>query len=205
MARNVFGIVGTHTQAESIVASLKMLGIRPDDVSILYPDKSGQHDFGHEKHTKAPEGAASGAGIGGLLGGGLGWLIGAGLLAIPGFGPFIAAGPIMAMLGGAALGAAAGGVTGSLVGLGIPELEAKRYEGKLKDGNILIAAHALNHEQVKSAQEAFRSNGATDITESGDKSAPGESTAAPTATVAGRIEPYGTTPSPAVPSPARVM
>src|SRR6202012_6063808 len=104
-------------------------------------DKETSRDFAHEKHTKAPEGAATGAGTGGVLGGALGWLVGIGALAIPGVGPFIAAGPIMAALGGAAIGGAVGGIAGALIGLGTPEYEAKRYEGKIKSGNVLISVH----------------------------------------------------------------
>src|SRR4030095_13155260 len=113
----------------------------PNDISVLFPDKSGTRDFAHEQNTKAPEGAAAGAGTGGILGGALGWLVGIGTLAIPGLGPFIAAGPIMAALSGAAAGAALGGITGALLRMGIPEYEAQRYEGKLKEGNILISVH----------------------------------------------------------------
>ena len=108
---------------------------------MLFPDKSGTRDFAHEQHTKAPEGAAAGAGTGGVLGGVFGWLVGIGSLAIPGVGPLIAAGPIMAALAGAGVGAAVGGLSGALIGLGIPEYEAKQYEGKIKQGNILISVH----------------------------------------------------------------
>src|ERR671918_2513354 len=141
MAKAVFGLVDSENQAERIVDSLKAEGFSNNDISVLFPDKSGTRDFAHEQHTKAPEGAAAGAGTGGLLGGGLGWLGGIGSLAIPGLGPFIAAGPIMAALAGAAVGAATGGVVGGLIGLGIPEIEAKRYEEKLKKGNYLVAVH----------------------------------------------------------------
>jgi hypothetical protein len=130
MAQAVFCIATTYAQAERIVDGLKTAGFSNTDISVLFPDKEGTKDFAHEKNTKAPEGAATGAGTGGVLGGVAGWLIGIGSLAIPGVGPFIAAGPIMAALGGAAVGATVGGLTGALVGLGIPEFEAKRYEGK---------------------------------------------------------------------------
>src|ERR1041384_5791415 len=141
MAKPVFGIAQTEAQATRIVDQLKAAGFSPADISVLFPDKSGTKDFAHEQHTKAPEGAATGAGTGGILGGALGWLVGIGTLAIPGLGPFIAAGPIMAALSGAAAGAALGGITGALIGMGIPEYEAKRYEGKIKKGNILISVH----------------------------------------------------------------
>src|SRR5262245_2335381 len=126
----VFGILNTEAQAIRVVEDLKAAGFSSNDISALFPDKGGTRDFAHEQKTKAPEGAAAGAAAGGLLGGTLGWLAGIGTLAIPGVGPLIAAGPIMGALGGAAVGATAGGLTGALVGYGMPEMEAKRYEGK---------------------------------------------------------------------------
>jgi hypothetical protein len=139
MAQAVFCLAKTEAQAIGIVDRLKAMGFSANDISVLFPDKTGTKDFAHEHHTKAPEGAVAGAGTGGILGGALGWLVGIGALAIPGLGPFIAAGPIMAALSGAAAGAMLGGVAGALIGLGIPEYEAKRYEGKIKEGNILIS------------------------------------------------------------------
>src|ERR1700741_797163 len=138
----VFGIYPSLTAVEVSVDELKSAGFRNTDISVLFPESSGTRDFAHEKSTKAPEGAATGAGTGAVVGGALGWLMGIGALAIPGLGPFIAAGPIMAALAGAAAGAVLGGLTGALIGLGIPEYEAKRYEGKIKAGNILISVHA---------------------------------------------------------------
>src|SRR2546421_2990329 len=138
----VFCIVRDQDQACQIVDRLRTSGFTGNDISVLLPDKGGTRDFAHEQRTKAPEGATTGGVTGGVVGGALGWLAGIGALAIPGFGPFIAAGPIMAALSGAAAGATIGGITGALVGLGIPELEAKLYEGKLKAGNVLIAVHA---------------------------------------------------------------
>src|SRR6187455_3329476 len=138
MAKSIFCLVDSEVQAEVIVDNLRAANFSNDDISVLFPDKNGTRHFAHEQHTKAPEGAATGAGTGGLVGGALGWLAGIGVLAIPGLGPFIAAGPILAALSGAAVGAAVGGVTGALVGLGIPEYEAKLYEGKVKEGNYLI-------------------------------------------------------------------
>src|SRR5205814_9447001 len=129
-AKSSFWLTRNEGQACTIVDQLKAAGFSNNDISVLLPDKAGTKDFAHEKHTKAPEGATTGAGTGGVLGGALGWLAGAGALAIPGAGPFIAAGPIMAALSGAAIGAGAGGLIGALVGLGIPEYEAKRYESK---------------------------------------------------------------------------
>ncbi len=169
MATSVFCIAATQTEANDIVTRLKSSGFSGNDISALFPDKSGTRDFAHEKNTKAPEGATIGASAGGVVGGAIGLLAGIGLLAIPGLGPFIAAGPIMASLSGIAAGAALGGVTGALIGMGIPELEAKRYEGKVKDGNILIAVHAETSEETKRAKEIFEQCGATDITTASEK------------------------------------
>ena len=164
----IFGFATTEAQAERIVYELKAAGFSPNDISALFPDKTASRDFAHEKNTKAPEGAAAGAGAGGLLGGGLGWLVGIGSLAIPGLGPFIAAGPIMAALGGAAVGAAVGGLTGALVGMGIPELEAKQYEAKLREGNILLSVHTEDSEQRARAKDILERNGAHDISSTGE-------------------------------------
>lgn len=163
MAKAVFCIATSEFQAESIVNELKVAGFSDNDISVLFPDKTGTKDFAHEHHTKAPEGAVTGAGTGGVLGGALGWLAGIGALAIPGIGPFLAAGPIMAALSGAAVGAAVGGITGALVGMGIPEFEAKRYEGKIKAGNILLSVHTENNQEAKRAKEIFEQAGAHDI------------------------------------------
>lgn len=168
----VFCIAKSEVQADRIVSEMKAKGFSNNDISVLFPDKQGTRDFAHEKHTKAPEGATTGAGAGGLLGGGLGWLVGIGALAIPGVGPFIAAGPIMAALGGAALGATVGGVTGALVGMGIPELEAKRYEGKLKEGNILISVHTEDADERSRAKDIFKRAGAEDISSTGESTPP---------------------------------
>src|SRR6185437_6986195 len=132
MKKAVFGIAKTENQAVNIAHQLVSAGFSENDISVLLPDKTGTRDFAHEQHTKAPEGAATGAGGGAVLGGGLGLLLGIGALAIPGLGPFIAAGPIMAALAGVGAGAAVGGIAGTLIGMGIPEYEAKRYEGKIK-------------------------------------------------------------------------
>lgn len=150
---------------------LQTAGFPSDEISILLPDTEGKHDIGHVKATKAPEGATTGATAGGVTGGVLGLLAGIGALAIPGVGPFIAAGPIMAALSGAAIGGATGGVVGGLIGLGIPEIEAKRYEEKLKSGNYLIAVHAEG-DRKDAAKEIFKNAGAEDITTSGMSSAP---------------------------------
>src|SRR5262245_25190471 len=131
------------------------MGFSANDISVLFPDKTGTKDFAHEHHTKAPEGAAAGAGTGALLGGALGWLVGIGSLAIPGVGPFIAAGPILASLSGVALGGALGGVTGAMVGWGIPEFEAQQFEGRLREGHILIAVHADDADDAARARDVL--------------------------------------------------
>jgi len=150
----VLGLAADASMADRIVTSLKSAGFRNDDISALFPDKQGTRDFAHETNTKAPEGAVAGASVGGVVGGTLGLLAGIGALAIPGIGPLIAAGPIMAALSGLAAGAALGGLSGGLIGLGVPEVEAKQYEAKVKDGNILISvgcgssATAGNHRDI---------------------------------------------------------
>ena len=172
MKKVVMCIASTHDQAESIVKQLQAARFSNDDISVLFPNKSGTKDFAHEHNTKAPEGAVAGAGAGGVLGGTLGALVGIGALAIPGLGPFIAAGPLLSALSGAAAGAAVGGVAGALVGMGIPEIEAKRYEGKVKDGNILISVHAEKSEGVKAAEQIFKRTKAEDICSTTEASAP---------------------------------
>ncbi|MEP7071339.1 MAG: DUF3341 domain-containing protein [Verrucomicrobiota bacterium] len=174
---SVFGIVNTHAQAETLVEGLQQAGFPPDEMSVLLPDTEGKHDIGHVKATKAPEGAATGATAGGVTGGVIGLLAGIGALAIPGVGPLIAAGPIMAALSGAAVGGATGGLVGGLVGLGIPEVEAKRYETKLKDGNYLIAVHTHDGDQKTRAMDVFKNAGAEDITSSAMSKAPEAKTA----------------------------
>lgn len=174
MAKAVFCIAISHSQAEGIVNQLKAAGFSNNDISVLFPDKRGTKDFAHEQHTKAPEGAAAGAGTGGIVGGALGWLAGIGALAIPGIGPFIAAGPIMAALSGAAVGAALGGITGALIGMGIPEYEAKRYEGKVREGNILISVHTENWREVERAKGIFKTAGARDISAAEEAGVAGE-------------------------------
>src|SRR6188474_3471197 len=172
--KSVFCIATTRAQAEDIVSRLKSASFSSDDISVLFPDKDSTRDFAHEKNTKAPEGAVAGAGTGGVIGGALGWVAGIGMLAIPGVGPFIAAGPIMAALSGAAIGAAAGGIAGGLIGMGIPELEAKRYEGKVMEGNLLISVHTENGEEITRAKEIFTRAGAQDICTTGEASVPKE-------------------------------
>lgn len=168
MAKSLFCIATSEAQAEEIVNQLKEAGFSYNDISVLFPDRAGTRHFAHEQHTKAPEGAATGAGTGGLVGGALGWLAGIGALAIPGLGPFIAAGPIMAALSGAAVGAALGGIAGALVGMGIPEFEAKRYEGRIQSGNILISVHTEDHDRSRAAREILVRAGAEDIASAGE-------------------------------------
>jgi hypothetical protein len=176
--KSVFCIATSREQADGIVGRLKSAKFSNNDISVLFPDQDSTRDFAHEKNTKAPEGAVTGAGTGGVIGGALGWIAGIGLVAIPGVGPFIAAGPIMAALSGAALGAAAGGIAGGLIGMGIPELEAKRYEGKVKDGNLLISVHTESSEEITRAKDIFANAGAQDICTTGEASTPKESQAA---------------------------
>ena len=170
MEKAVFGIAKTENQAIGIANQLKTAGFSANDISVLFPDKTGSRDFAHEQHTKAPEGAMTGAGSGVILGGALGWMVGIGALGIPGLGPFIAAGPIMAALAGAGAGAAAGGVTGALIGMGIPEIEAKQYEGKVRGGNILMSVHAVDGAEVSRAKEVFKNGGADDVSYTGETS-----------------------------------
>ena len=161
--RAVFCIAKSELQAIDIVDGLKASAFSSADVSVLFPDKGTSRDFAHEQKTKAPEGATAGASTGGVLGGALGWLAGIGTLAIPGLGPFIAAGPIMGALSGAAAGAAVGGIAGALIGMGIPEHEAKLYEGKVRGGNILISVHTEDGEERRRAKDVFEGAGAEDV------------------------------------------
>src|SRR3954465_13936351 len=151
----VFGLYKSRMQAESAVDALQQAGFRSDDISVLLPDQQSSEEFAHEKNTKAPEGTTTGVAAGGAIGGTLGLLAGVGALAIPGLGPFIAAGPIMGALAGAGAGGAVGGLVGALVGMGIPEFEAKRYEGAVKDGGTLLSVHCDTSEQVDAAKNAL--------------------------------------------------
>jgi hypothetical protein len=171
MKASVYCTTRTVDQAESIIAELRAAGFRNNDISALLPDKRTNRDFAHEHHTKAPEGAATGGAAGLGVGAALGWLAGIGALAIPGVGPFIAAGPIMAALGGAAVGSAAGGLIGALVGMGIPEFEAKRYDAKIREGNILISVHTDDGKQRDIAKDIFKRYGADDISTGSEASA----------------------------------
>jgi len=165
----VFGIYPSVDKAERAVDTLVTEHFSNGDISVLLPDKQGSRDFAHEKHTKTPEGTTTGAVAGGTLGGTLGLLAGIGALAIPGVGPFIAAGPIMAALAGVGVGGAVGGLVGALVGMGIPEYEAKRYEGRVKDGGVLLSVHCDTSEEITRAKEILKRTGADDIASTGEE------------------------------------
>ncbi len=173
MAKNkvVFGIYNTRVGVESAVDALKAAGFRNTDISVLMSEKVSTKEFATEKQTKMPEGAARGAGAGIVIGGALGWLAGIGALAIPGVGPFIAAGPIMSMLAGAGAGGTIGGIAGALIGMGVPEYEAKRYEGMVNKGGILLSVHSESSEETKRAKEILERTGAEDISSTGEAKA----------------------------------
>jgi len=164
----VFGIFSTQEQVDSAVNEMKREGFRNVDISVLFPFNDGKKDFALEKGTKAPEGAAAGATSGAVIGGALGWFAGIGLLAIPGAGPLVAAGPIMALLSGAGVGAAVGGLTGALIGMGIPEYVATRHEGRIKSGCILLSVHADDSTWITKAKNILESAGADDIASTGE-------------------------------------
>ena len=168
MKRSALCLVNTEAQADAIVGKLRSTDFSDNDISVLFPDKGSTRDFAHKKETKMPEGATVGASTGAVVGGTIGLLAGIGALAIPGLGPFIAAGPIMAALSGGAIGAVGGGLTGALVGLGIPEYEAKRYEGKVKEGGILISVHSESNDETSRAKSIFKEEGAHDISSTGE-------------------------------------
>jgi hypothetical protein len=167
----VFGIYPDRASVEDAVDRLKEASFRNTDISVLFPENIGNKDLGHEKHTKAPEGTATGATSGAVVGGTLGWLVGIGALTIPGLGPFIAAGPIVAALAGAGAGGVVGGVAGALIGMGIPEYEAKRYEGRIKRGGILLSVHCDSGDWVRRAKDILHQTGAEDIGTSGEAKA----------------------------------
>ncbi len=168
----VFCITKSRTHAERIIERLHGAGFAHSEISVLMPETETHHDIGHVKATKAPEGTATGAATGGVAGGVLGLLAGIGALAIPGVGPLIAAGPLLAALSGAAVGAATGGVVGGLIGLGIPEIEARIYEGKLKTGNYLVSVHAHDSDEVDRAKAIYKAEDAEDISTTGQSSVP---------------------------------
>src|SRR5688572_11332430 len=165
----VFGLYKSRAQAESTVDALQQAGFRSDDVSVLLPDQQSSEEFAHEKNTKAPEGTTTGVAAGGTIGGTLGLLAGIGALAIPGVGPFIAAGPIMGALAGLGVGGAVGGLVGALVGMGIPEYEAKRYEGRVREGGVLLSVHCDTSEEITRAKDILERTGANDIASAGEE------------------------------------
>jgi hypothetical protein len=168
---SVFGIYPNRRSVESAIEAFQRGGYRPTDISVLIPENIGNKDLGHEKNSKSPEGASTGAASGAILGGALGWLVGIGALAIPGVGPFLAAGPIMAALAGVGVGGALGGIAGSLIGLGIPEYEAKRYEGRVRSGGVLVSIHCDNAEWTARAKKMMELTGAEDISSTSEASA----------------------------------
>jgi hypothetical protein len=169
----VFGIYTSADHAERAVDTLIGAGFASSDISVLLPDVRSTREFAHEKDTKAPEGATAGVTAGGVIGGTIGVLAGVGLLAIPGLGPFIAAGPIMAGLAGLGVGGALGGLVGALIGMGIPEYEAKRYEGHVKNGGNLLSVHCDTSDQIKRAKDLLKSSGALDIASTNESAAAG--------------------------------
>jgi len=173
MAKNtaVFGIYSRRLNLDNAVDTLRGAGFRNTDISVLFAHNEGTKDFAHEKGTKAPEGAAAGAGSGAVIGGTLGWLAGIGALAIPGLGPFIAAGPIMGLLSGVGVGGAVGGMTGALIGAGMPEYEAKRYEGRIKSGGALLSVHCDDANWTKRAKKILEETGAEDVSSTGEAAA----------------------------------
>lgn len=196
---SVYGIATSQQQADVIVERLTSAGFASNDISALFPDTKSTHAFAHEKHTKAPEGAIGGVAAGGVVGGGLGLLAGLGALAIPGIGPLVAAGPLMAALSGAAVGATVGGIAGALIGLGVPEFEAKRYEGRIKDGNILISLHTGSSDDASRAKGIFHAAGAEDVCTASVADAPGSAAE----TSGGGPTGSGGTPAPRHDEPAR--
>lgn len=173
---SVFAIFRDENEVGVAVDKLKAAGFRNTDISVLMADNKGNKDFAHQKDTKAPEGAATGASTGAVIGGVLGWLAGIGTLAIPGVGPLIAAGPIMAALAGAGIGGTAGGLLGALAGMGIPEYEAKRFEGMIKEGRALISVHCDQQEWVGKAKEILEQAGGQDVASRNEASATVEGT-----------------------------
>ena len=185
----VLGIYPDYSRVENAVNVLKEAGFRNTDISVLFPETAGSKQFARDKSTRAPEGAAIGGGTGAVLGGALGWLVGIGALAIPGLGPFIAAGPIMAALAGMGAGGAVGGITGALIGMGIPEHEAKRYEVRVKEGGILLSVHSDDADWTKRAKVILERTGAQEISSTGDGSVD---------YVKGELPPPAPTPGPGV-------
>jgi hypothetical protein len=166
----VFGIYVQRSDFEKALHELKSSGFRHEDVSVLVPENLGTKEISTEKSTKAPEGIAAGATSGAVVGGVLGWLLGIGAIAIPGVGPLLAAGPIVAALAGIGAGGAIGGISGALVGMGMPEYEAKRYDGRVRKGGILISVHCDDAEWAKRARQILELTGAQDVASTGESS-----------------------------------
>lgn len=167
---SVFGIYSTRSGVENAIIAFREDGFSSSDISVLLPENLGPQELATEKETKAPEGATAGASTGAILGGAFGWLVGIGALAVPGLGPFIAAGPLVAALAGIGVGGAVGGFTGALIGVGIPEYEAKRYEGRLQKGGILLSVHCDTSEEIKEAKDLMVRTGAEDVSSSSESS-----------------------------------
>ena len=165
---SVFGIYSRRSQVEEAVSRMQQDGFRNADISVLFAANEGTKDFAVQKGTKAPEGTSAGVASGIVIGGALGWLAGIGSLAIPGIGPFIAAGPVVSALSGVGAGAVVGGIAGALIGMGIPEYEAKRYEGRVKKGHILLSVHADDSNWAKKAKQVLEDTGAEDIASAGE-------------------------------------
>jgi hypothetical protein len=178
--KSVLGIYSNRSAAENAIAAFRDSGFQSSDLSILLPDNLGNEELAAQKETEAPEGAAAGAGSGAVIGGALGWLVGIGALAIPGIGPFIAAGPIMSALAGMGVGGAVGGLAGALLGLGIPEHEAKRYEGHLLKGGILVSVHCDSAQEINSAKKIMERTDAEDVSATSESTADLESAAVAT-------------------------
>ncbi|HYG78564.1 MAG TPA: quinol:electron acceptor oxidoreductase subunit ActD [Planctomycetota bacterium] len=204
-----FAIFSDRQKVETAVEQLKQAGYRNTDISVLFPQNEGNKEFAHEHQTKAPEGASLGAGSGMAIGGTLGWLAGIGALAIPGVGPLIAAGPIVAALAGAGAGGALGGIAGALIGLGIPEYEAKRYEGRVNNGGILLSVHCDDSDWTKKAKNILENSGGEDVSSTGeasadydvtDKPVPRSASASASATTTEVTPLPPTTPTPDVPT-----
>ena len=177
----VYGIYPNQASVERAVEALRMSSFRHADISVLFPSPETTREFAHEKQTKAPEGATTGGIIGAITGGTLGWLAGIGAIAIPGVGPFIAAGPIVGALAGTGVGGTAGGLIGGLIGLGIPEYEAKRYEGRIKEGGILLSVHCDNNEWKNKALRILKDTGADDVSATGEADSDSDTETAPRA------------------------
>ena len=168
---SVYGVYSDRKHVEKTIEKLQQAGYNSSDISVVFPERGLSREFALEMNTKAPEGALAGGGTGLVVGGVLGWLAGIGTLAIPGIGPLIAAGPIVAAVAGAGVGSAIGGIAGALIGLGVPEIEAKRYEEEIKRGRILVSVHCENARMAQNARKILDDSGAKDVFLSGEQRA----------------------------------